>query len=55
MDENTMIKIKCPFCDKEYGVSLNTFDVVDAVEIQCDDGTLRVEMDKKTKKLIIIR
>ena len=53
MDDKAMIKIKCPHCDKEWGVSLNTFDYVESVKIECYDGQLLVKLDKKTKTLII--
>jgi hypothetical protein len=48
------IKIKCPQCGKEYGISPNAFDHVDTVKIECYDGIiLLVTMDKKTKTLTI--
>ncbi|MDR2596764.1 MAG: hypothetical protein LBC76_05515 [Treponema sp.] len=54
MTDETIIKIKCPHCDKEWVVSPNAFDLADTVEIQCYDGIiLLISFDKKTKKLII--
>jgi hypothetical protein len=53
MDDG-IIKIKCPLCDKEYGVSPNAFEQVDTVRIECyDNAILLVKMDKKTKTLTI--
>jgi len=48
------IRIKCPQCGKEYGVSPNAFDHANIVKIECYDGIiLLVSMDKKTKTLSI--
>ena len=54
MAEETIIRIKCPNCDKEFGVSLNAFDHVKTVIIECYDGTrLDVSLDKPDKSLTI--
>ena len=53
MAEEMVIKIKCPHCEKEWGISPNVFDQVDTVKIVCYDGTLLVKMDKQTKTLTI--
>ena len=53
-DENETIKIKCPRCDKEFGVSPNAFDYADTVKITCYDGTeLSIKMDRPAKTLEI--
>jgi len=53
MAEETVIKIKCPHCEKEWGVSPNAFDFAETVEIQCFCGVILVSFDKKTKTLTI--
>ena len=52
--DDKIIRIKCPNCDKEYGVSPNAFDHADTVRIDCYDGfVMLVTMDKETKTLTI--
>jgi len=53
-DENETIKIKCPRCDKEYGISPNAFNLADNVKIECYCGTdFVVKFEKATKTLVI--
>ena len=54
MADDTLIKVKCLHCDKEFGVSVNAFDHADKVKIECWDGcVLYISLDKETKILTI--
>jgi len=54
MEDTAIIKVKCPLCEKEFGISPNAFDLVDTVKFTCWDGcVLFVTLDKKTKTLSI--
>jgi len=56
MEETSTIKIKCPQCDKEFGISINVFDYAEIVKVECWDGViLTVSFDKKTKTLAILQ
>jgi len=54
MSDENLIMIKCPLCNKEFGISPNAFDQVDTIEIECNNGgMLLISMDKETKTLTI--
>lgn len=50
-----IIEIKCPQCEKMFGISLDTFDQVKQVEFTCgqDGQRILVELDKKNERLIV--
>jgi len=54
MSDDNLIIIKCPLCNKEFGISPNAFDQFDTVKIMCyDGGMILVSMDKETNTLVI--